>query len=136
MAEPEAPLEAAPTADLDLIAKYAPLPDPVLPPAPPPPAPVAEAPSEQAPIEHDWLTKPLEEVSEPPEEPLALARTSGGAPVADLARPAVASTSPSWSSRTSRSSPTNRSAAEPPARSSSRRPPSSTSSSISIARRA
>ena len=43
VAEPEAPLEAAPTADLDLIAKYAPLPDPVLPPAPPPPAPVAEA---------------------------------------------------------------------------------------------
>ena len=25
-----------------------------------------------APIEHDWLTKPLEEVSEPPEEPLSL----------------------------------------------------------------
>ena len=46
--------------DLDLIARYAGLPA-----APPPPA-------EEPPSEHDWLTKPLEEVSEPPAEPLAL----------------------------------------------------------------
>ena len=39
---------------------------------PVPPDPVAQAPIQPAPIEHDWLTKPLEEVSEPPEEPLAL----------------------------------------------------------------
>ena len=70
MVEPEAPLEGAPTVDLDLIAKYAPLPEPV---APPPPAGAGrQAPIQPAPIEHDWLTKPLEEVSEPPEEPLAL----------------------------------------------------------------
>ena len=75
--ESEAPVEAAPAVDLELIARYAPLPDPVAPPAAPPPAPVAPAPiddaaSEQSPIEHDWLTKPLEEVSSPPEEPLTL----------------------------------------------------------------
>ena len=46
--------------DLDLIARYAGLPA-----APPPP-------TEEPPSEHDWLTKPLEEVSEPPAEPLAL----------------------------------------------------------------
>ncbi len=71
--EPEAPLEGAPTVDLDLIARYAPFPEPVAPPpAPVAPAPVAQAPIQPAPIEHDWLTKPLEEVSEPPEEPLSL----------------------------------------------------------------
>jgi type IV pilus assembly protein PilM len=67
VAQPEAPLEAAPAVDLDLIARYAPLPEPVAAPAALPSAPV-----EPAPIEHDWLTKPLEEVSAPPEEPLAL----------------------------------------------------------------
>jgi type IV pilus assembly protein PilM len=68
VAEPEAPVEeAVPSVDLDLIARYAPLPEPpALAPAPPA---AAEA---QAPIEHDWLTKPLEQVSAPPEEPLAL----------------------------------------------------------------
>jgi hypothetical protein len=70
VAESEASLE---TVDLDLIARYAPLPEAVAPPAPLPLAPEAEARIETpSPIEHDWLTKPLEEVSSPPEEPLAL----------------------------------------------------------------
>ena len=65
-AESEAPVEdAVPAVDLDLIARYAGPPAPLPPPAPAPAA-------EQAPNEHDWLTKPLEEVSSPPEEPLAL----------------------------------------------------------------
>ena len=46
--------------DLDLIARYAGLP-------------AASAPhAEEPPSEHDWLTKPLEEVSSPPAEPTAL----------------------------------------------------------------
>ena len=57
----EAAVEDADSAvDLDLIARYAGLPA-----APAPPA-------EEPPSEHDWLTKPLEEVSSPPAEPLAL----------------------------------------------------------------
>jgi hypothetical protein len=99
--EPEAPLDGSSTVDLDLIAKYAPLPEPVAPPAAPPPAPVAPAPIDQAPIEHDWLTKPLEEVSAPPEEPLALvpdllpeAPPSPISLVPAVDEPALASSSP------------------------------------------
>src|SRR6187551_3477358 len=51
VAEPETPLEGPPAVDLDLIARYAPLPEPIAAPAALPSAPV-----EPPPIEHDWLT--------------------------------------------------------------------------------